>query len=168
MAVLGKLLSLVMAGCLVACSGPPIGGANRTSDAIADKQDGIDTGKSSPREFLAHEVKYSGETLSAISKWYTGSANWKPIATATPGLSPHRLDIGQIVLVPQELVKREQALPEPQTRVAPLDSSRGKKVHHTDRIREVCAEYLKEFQGDEQRLKLLDEVLDCRKNIAPR
>lgn len=63
-------------------------------------------------QFVEHVIKYSGETLADIAAWYTGKAiNWMAIRDANPSLRPERLRIGQLVLIPQEIVVNEQPMP---------------------------------------------------------
>lgn len=64
-------------------------------------------------QYHAHTVTYSGETLALISKWYTGdSENWKRIAAANPKVNPARMQIGTVLQIPLELVKRTEPLPQ--------------------------------------------------------
>jgi nucleoid-associated protein YgaU len=59
-----------------------------------------------------HAVRRSGETLVAISRWYTGSAdNWKHLVEANNGLNPRRVRVGDKILIPAELVKTQQPMP---------------------------------------------------------
>jgi hypothetical protein len=59
-----------------------------------------------------HRVKWSGETLSLIAKWYTGRyGNWKAIAKANPGLNPNRIAVGDIIHIPPEMMKTKKPLP---------------------------------------------------------
>ena len=59
-----------------------------------------------------HEVRYSGETLISIAKWYTGSRdNWITIAKANPYLNPNRIFIGDNILIPENLLKRRDPMP---------------------------------------------------------
>jgi hypothetical protein len=59
-----------------------------------------------------HQVKWYGETLSLIAKWYTGSyGNWKAIAQVNPGLNPNRIAVGDIINIPPEMMKTQKALP---------------------------------------------------------
>jgi hypothetical protein len=58
------------------------------------------------QRFHVHEVRWPGETLSHIALWYTGSGNnWGKIAEANPGLTPKSINIGDKILIPQELLK---------------------------------------------------------------
>lgn len=59
-----------------------------------------------------HTVRRSGETLVAISLWYTGSAdNWKRLVDANNGLNPRRVRVGDKILIPGELMKTQKAMP---------------------------------------------------------
>ena len=62
--------------------------------------------------FIDHAVKYSGETLALISLWYTKeSNNWHAILAANPGLDVKRMNIGQVIKIPYELVKEKGEMP---------------------------------------------------------
>ena len=59
-----------------------------------------------------HTVRRSGETLVAISRWYTGSAdNWKRLVDANNGLNPRRVRVGDKILIPGELMKTQEVMP---------------------------------------------------------
>ena len=59
-----------------------------------------------------HTVSRSGETLVAISSWYTGSAdNWKRLVDVNNGLNPRRIKVGDKILIPEELMKTHQPMP---------------------------------------------------------
>lgn len=61
--------------------------------------------------FYMHTVKYSGETLSVIALWYTGShGNWKEIAQANPDMNPSRIFPGSEILIPDGLLKTHDPL----------------------------------------------------------
>lgn len=61
---------------------------------------------------IEHSVKYSGETLAVIAKWYTGRAtNWNAIRDANPGLRPERINLGQVIMIPRALVVEERPMP---------------------------------------------------------
>lgn len=62
--------------------------------------------------YINHGVKYEGETLALIASWYTrSSANWKEILTHNPGLDVYRIRPGQIIRIPETLVKRSTPMP---------------------------------------------------------
>ena len=61
---------------------------------------------------VEHTVRYSGETLAVIARWYTGRAtNWAAIRDANPGLRPERINLGQIIMIPRALVVEERPMP---------------------------------------------------------
>lgn len=60
-----------------------------------------------------HQVRWSGETLSVIAKWYTGDfENWKALTKANPKLNPNRMFIGAKILIPEDLVKNRDPMPQ--------------------------------------------------------
>jgi len=64
-----------------------------------------------PRFYL-HKVRWTEETLSHIAKWYTGSVkNWKTIAKANPGLDPKKIDVGDTISIPEELLTSHNPMP---------------------------------------------------------
>ena len=72
-------------------------------------------------KYLAHTVQSAGETLIAIARWYTGHGdNWGRLAKANPGLDPRRMDIGDTILIPKELLTTRQPMPKA-TRAATTD-----------------------------------------------
>ena len=61
---------------------------------------------------VEHRISYSGETLAVIAAWYTGRAtNWQAIRDANPGLRPERLNLGQVILIPGDLVVQHEPMP---------------------------------------------------------
>ena len=64
------------------------------------------------KNFYVHQVKWEGETLSIVAKWYTGSMNnWKTIAKANPALDPNRMVIGNDIRIPDSLLITRKPLP---------------------------------------------------------
>lgn len=62
--------------------------------------------------YLKHTIRWKGETLIRISRWYTGSGrNWLKIAEVNKALDPNRLKIGDTVLIPEELVQTREPMP---------------------------------------------------------
>lgn len=75
---------------------------------------------------VEHHVKYSGETLAIISKWYTGNAeNWRIIKNANPSLKPERMYLGQKIIIPREIVAKSDPMPQSYLRSGAV--SRGTK-----------------------------------------
>jgi len=76
--------------------------------------------------YLEHTVRYQGETLSLIAKWYTGEAkNWPILADRNPGVSPNNLRIGELILIPRDMVVNTEPMPRS---YIPSSPSKGKKV----------------------------------------
>jgi hypothetical protein len=72
-----------------------------------------------PVEFINHKV-FAGETMATISKWYSGdTALWPEIAKYNPGLSPFKLNAGEVVMVPLYLATVHAEQPEQSTVAAP-------------------------------------------------
>jgi hypothetical protein len=59
-----------------------------------------------------HQVRWEGETLSLIAKWYTGDwRNWKALAKVNPWLEPNNLFAGLKVKIPRQLLKTQKQMP---------------------------------------------------------
>jgi hypothetical protein len=73
-----------------------------------------------PPVMIEHRVKYSGETLGLIARWYTGkSANWPMLVEANPGLVPERINIGDVILIPEDILVERRPLPARAVRAVP-------------------------------------------------
>jgi hypothetical protein len=65
------------------------------------------------RAYLQHTVKWPGESLSIIAKWYTGSLdNWKALAGANPELDPDRITVGTEIRIPEEMLQTTDPMPQ--------------------------------------------------------
>ncbi|MBI4793916.1 MAG: LysM peptidoglycan-binding domain-containing protein [Deltaproteobacteria bacterium] len=74
-----------------------------------------------------HTVSISGESLSIIAKWYTGDLqNWEKLAEHNPALNPNRIFKGDKIMIPHDLLIRE----EPLTQEFVDESRRGTKRRH--------------------------------------
>ena len=63
-------------------------------------------------KYLNHKIKWPGENLILIARWYTGSAkNWVRLVEANPGIEPRRIQIGDSILIPEDLLKTRQPMP---------------------------------------------------------
>jgi hypothetical protein len=63
-------------------------------------------------KYLSHKIKWPGENLTLIARWYTGSAkNWMRLVEANPGIEPRRIKIGDSILIPEDLLKTRQPMP---------------------------------------------------------
>lgn len=62
--------------------------------------------------FYIHKVRWPEETLSHIAKWHTGTVkNWETIALANPGLDPKKIDIGDTISIPEDLLTSRKPMP---------------------------------------------------------
>jgi hypothetical protein len=76
--------------------------------------------------YFVHTVRWPGETLSIIAKWYTGNhKKWKALAEANPKLNPNRIFKGNKIRVPKDLLKTRK--PMPQKFIAKITSKPKKK-----------------------------------------
>jgi LysM domain len=65
-------------------------------------------------QYFKHTVKYQGETLAMIAKWYTGNVyNWQAILDVNPGLDVRRIRIGSIINIPINLTVKQTEMPKP-------------------------------------------------------
>jgi hypothetical protein len=61
--------------------------------------------------YYYHRVKYPGETLSIIAKWYTGDAdNWQALTKANPKLNPKRINVGDKIRIPRKLLNTRRPM----------------------------------------------------------
>jgi hypothetical protein len=71
----------------------------------------IDEPAPEPTPFV-HTVRWPGETLSLVAKWYTGNyANWRRVAKANPTLNPHRIFVGNRIVIPEAILKTRTPMP---------------------------------------------------------
>ena len=60
---------------------------------------------------FVHTVKYPGETLSIISKWYTGDVNnWEILANSNPHIDYNKMVAGDNIFIPENLLKKRTPL----------------------------------------------------------
>jgi hypothetical protein len=63
-------------------------------------------------DYFEHTVRWRGESLSLIARWYTGRLeNWKALARANPDLNPNRIMVGNVIYIPQEMMNTKEPLP---------------------------------------------------------
>ncbi len=64
------------------------------------------------KKAVVHVVKYDGETLDIISKWYTGDTlNKNKLAESNPSISLSELLPGDKIFIPNEILKTREAMP---------------------------------------------------------
>ena len=70
-------------------------------------------GKAKPSSsYYYHKVKYPGESLSIITKWYTGDVkNWRSVAKVNPKLNPNRITVGDKIRIPNKLLRTQKPMP---------------------------------------------------------
>lgn len=67
--------------------------------------------KPASRPPFVHTVKYPGETLPIIAKWYTGDVNnWEALADANPNIDYEHLMTGTGIFIPENLLKKTKPL----------------------------------------------------------
>ena len=59
-----------------------------------------------------HTVRWPGEKLSIIAKWYTGdSKNWMALARENPSVSSNKLKIGATIQIPRNIMTNTEPMP---------------------------------------------------------
>lgn len=115
---------------------PPVEVKPKTA-VVASKPPALEmpTPATSEPRFYLHKVRWPEETLSHIAKWYTGTVqNWKTIAKANPELDPKKIDIGDTISIPEDLLTSRKPMPHSFVRpsvhkkVTPLSSSKKKST----------------------------------------
>jgi LysM repeat protein len=89
------------------------------------KTERVQVAKAPPKPaYFYHRVKYSGETLSIIAKWYTGDVeNWQALTKANPKLNPNRINVGDKIRIPRKLLNTRR----PMTRSFVVASTKKKQ-----------------------------------------
>ena len=65
------------------------------------------------KKYHKHTVRWHGESLSLIAKWYTGAfQNWKKLAKANPRIRPSLIKLGDVIWIPPRLLKTRKSLPQ--------------------------------------------------------
>jgi len=124
--LVGIILILGLAGCAGSTKAPQqrpalesskvsLGDVRATADVPSGdiKPEGKKARSRQPARHLVHRVRWPGETLSIVAKWYTGEFNnWKSLADFNPKLKPDRIWVGQEILVPKGLLRTRESLPQ--------------------------------------------------------
>jgi hypothetical protein len=123
--LVGVVLILGLVGCAGSTKAPQqglalepskvsLGDARTTVDVPSGdvKPEAKNARSRQPARHLVHRVRWSGESLSLIAKWYTGKLNnWKILAHFNPKLKPDRIFVGEEILVPEGLLKTRKPMP---------------------------------------------------------
>lgn len=98
-------------------------------------------GKTVKKGFV-HTVKWKGETLSIIAKWYTDKlSNWKALAESNPGINPDRMRVGNRIIIPDRLIKTRKPMPKGYVaRFAPKPSAGSEKKSQKEELEKVKAQ----------------------------
>ncbi len=86
--------------------------------AITEEQRALPDNQKAPlasvsgTSYFSHIIKWPGENLSRISMWYTGTVNnWPSIQKASSLLDPKQIDIGDTILIPENLLITREPMP---------------------------------------------------------
>jgi hypothetical protein len=113
------------------------------------------------RYYFVHQVRWRGETLSLIAKWYTGHyGNWKALAQANPGLNPNRIALGNRIYIPPEMMKTQKPLP----RKAVAKSLSGYFAHTVTKTDEKLSDIAEWYTGKASNEKA---IADANPDINP-
>ena len=122
-----------------------------------------------------HTVRYSGETLSAISLWYTGSVNnWQLLSTHN-GIAPRQLQIGSKVRIPETMIYRSKPMPRQlakasRRRTRPTTSYSRASLSRSLSENRVAKDLLDggegELASEALRARLMDALLECQTTQA--
>jgi hypothetical protein len=85
---------------------------NRQSHSSPTKEQSKNM-KSIKQIYYVHIVRWEGESLSAISRWYIGNYKyWRLLAKHNPELDPYNIHIGDRVWIPKDKMKVFRQMPE--------------------------------------------------------
>ena len=116
--------------------------------------------------FYQHTVRWPGESLSLIAKWYTGSyKNWKKLARANPRLNPNVIKTGQVISIPAAMLRTREPLPQKLAARYTPDYFAHVVKHNGEKIKDIADWYT----GDAANWKVLVKAnpnLDANKLVA--
>lgn len=102
--------------------------------------------------YFVHQVRWRGETLSLIAKWYTGHyTNWKALARANPELNPNHITLGDRIHIPAEMMKTKKQLP----RKVVARTLPGYFAHTVSQTDEKLADIAKWYTGNTSNKKAI-------------
>ena len=114
------IFALAIVGCATVNKGPGMEEQGPTAEVQSEPQMGTGPvewevakfeGVKTP-DYHVHTVKWHGETLSYIAKWYTGAfKNWKVLAKVNPTLNPNRIYKGNQIIIPEGVLRTRNPLP---------------------------------------------------------
>lgn len=108
------LAVLLLVGCNPAARHPRTTPSDSSAPASTETGRGLSAEPAGGPEpsGLVHIVRWKGESLSIIAKWYTGEAdNWRSLAEHNPLNDPDRIGIGDRISIPEPLLRTRAPLP---------------------------------------------------------
>ncbi len=113
-------------------------------------------------EYVQHVVRYSGETLGIIAKWYTGDFNkWSDIVKANPGIKPNRISLGDKIKIPYEVVTNDSPMPK-----SAVGRVSGSKKSSTNKSSAKAKETKPEMKSEKEAPKVEAPVVSKREIIT--
>lgn len=99
----------VCTGCAELKTSPPAASQSVEVKKVAAVEEKTTSNENLP---FFHKVRWDGETLSLIAKWYTGDRrNWKALAKVNPWVEPNNMFAGLKVKIPRQLLKNQKPMP---------------------------------------------------------
>jgi LysM repeat protein len=115
-AVLVLVVTIMMAGCATFSEQlEKLRGGGKALHKETEEEPSTPQGTGDPKQplFFVHTVRWRGESLSIISKWYTGSIDqWNAIAKANPAIDPNRIYAGTKIRIPKTIMTNEKPIPQ--------------------------------------------------------
>jgi hypothetical protein len=66
----------------------------------------------SEKNVYVHTVRWPGESLAVIAKWYTGDVkNWRILANDNPTINPRSISVGDRIEIQEHLLTTHEAMP---------------------------------------------------------
>lgn len=99
----------------------------------------------------SHQVKFKGESLALIAGWYTGDTkNWEQLAKVNNLENPKKIEIGQVLLIPNAMLTRFEPLPESiiETKKPKAKSATLKTTSKTSRAKFNFEDKLKKLESE--------------------
>ncbi|MCK5542067.1 MAG: hypothetical protein KAI40_05195 [Desulfobacterales bacterium] len=108
------LLSLFMSFGCTPKKNPPVETKQHTKQSLPDPaKEQTKKMKSIKQIYYVHVVRWDGESLSLISRWYIGNyKDWRLLAKHNPELNPSNIHVGDRVWIPKEKMKIFKQMPE--------------------------------------------------------
>jgi hypothetical protein len=84
-----------------------------TKESSSSESRSTTTNQEASQTYFEHQIRWPGESLSLISKWYTGKyKNWTKLVAHNPQIDPKRIRIGQRILIPEDMLTTRDPLPQ--------------------------------------------------------